>query len=64
MEREGLQVTAMKPMWFDSFYVSMLSERYQHGKDRLIPAFLTGLMSNLGAVGKASKCSSVIYLIR
>lgn len=58
----GMRVADMKPMWFDSFYVSMLSERYRHGKDRLIGAGLTGLLSNIRAIGKSSRCSSVIYV--
>ena len=63
MKRGGLEVKAMKPMWFDSFYVSMLSERYQYGKDKLPSAVLTGAISNMRAVGNAEACSSVIYLI-
>lgn len=64
MKKGGLEVKAMKPMWFDSFYVSMLSERYQHGKDRLAAAAMTGLASNLKVLGNPAACSSVIYLIR
>lgn len=60
----GLSVVRLKPMWFDSFYVSMLSERYRHGKDHLIGAALTGLRSNFKAWGNTGRCSSVIYIIR
>jgi 2-polyprenyl-3-methyl-5-hydroxy-6-metoxy-1,4-benzoquinol methylase len=60
----GFTLQAMKPMVFDSFYVSMLSERYQHGKDRLVQAALTGLQSNLKASGKPEKSSSVIYIAK
>jgi len=51
------------PMKFDSFYVSMLSEKYKHGKPNLIRAFLTGLQSNFKATS-ASGYSSVIYVFK
>jgi 2-polyprenyl-3-methyl-5-hydroxy-6-metoxy-1,4-benzoquinol methylase len=63
MELHGMQVLQYKPMWFDSFYVSMLSEQYKNGKGNLVAAFSHGLASNLSAMGKPEKCSSVIYII-
>ena len=63
MKMHGLQVNKMKPMWFDSFYVSMLSEEYKNGKGNSINAFWNGLISNIKAVFKKEKCSSVIYII-
>lgn len=59
----GLQLTTIRPMWFDSFYVSMLSEQYKNGKGNIIRACWNGLLSNLKAVGNNNKCSSVIYVI-
>jgi predicted SAM-dependent methyltransferase len=59
----GLQLAAVKPMWFDSFYVSMLSEQYKNGKGNIIKALFNGFMSNLKAWGNVRKCSSVIYVI-
>jgi len=61
--QHGLKIKAVKPMWFDSFYVSMLSEQYQNGKGNIIKAFFNGFMSNLKALGNTGKCSSVIYVI-
>lgn len=60
----GMQVVKTKPMWFDSFYVSMLSEQYRNGKGNIIGAFFTGLFSNIKAMINAEKCSSVIYIIK
>jgi hypothetical protein len=48
-------------MWFDAFYVSMLSEKYLHGRVRLLPAVISGAMSNLMALFNVKRCSSVIY---
>ena len=59
----NLKLFTIKPMWYDSFYVSMLSEKYKNGKGNIIKAFCYGFISNLKAMGDKSKCSSVIYVI-
>ena len=63
MNLHGLQVKKIKPMWFDSFYVSILSEQYKNSKGNMIAAFFTGLLSNIKAYFDKEKCSSVIYVI-
>jgi SAM-dependent methyltransferase len=63
IEKHGLKITAYKPMWFDSFYVSMLSSKYKKGKTNLPGAFFSGLGSNIKAMGDVKRCSSVIYII-
>lgn len=53
------------PMWFDAFYVSLLSEKYKHGGvSRVISAIVVGFLSNLKAVFKKGRCSSQIYVAR
>ena len=59
----NLKLITCKPMWFDSFYVSMLSEQYKNGKGNIIKAVFNGFISNLKALGNTRKCSSVIYVI-
>ncbi len=59
----GLKIDSIKPMWYDSFYVSMLSEKYKNGKGNIIKAFVIGLLSNLNAFFNKEKCSSLIYII-
>jgi 2-polyprenyl-3-methyl-5-hydroxy-6-metoxy-1,4-benzoquinol methylase len=63
MNKYGFDLVAIKPMYFDSFYVSMLSEKYRHGKLRLFSAALTGLVSNLKAI-KSKEYSSLIYVLK
>ena len=63
MKRHGLHVVAKKPMWFDSFYVSMLSEKYKIGKIGYLSAFIIGLLSNIKAIFQVDRCSSVVYII-
>ena len=52
-----------KPMKFDSFYVSMLSEKYKTGSIKYIKAFSNGLRSNMRA-NSAKEYSSVIYVFK
>jgi 2-polyprenyl-3-methyl-5-hydroxy-6-metoxy-1,4-benzoquinol methylase len=59
----GLKIDSIKPMWYDSFYVSMLSEKYKNGKGNMVKALFIGLISNLNAFFNKEKCSSVIYII-
>jgi len=59
----GFKLVETKPMKFDSFYVSMLSEKYKTGSIKYLRAFLTGLKSNLKAK-EAKDYSSVIYVFK
>jgi 2-polyprenyl-3-methyl-5-hydroxy-6-metoxy-1,4-benzoquinol methylase len=59
-----LVLTETFPMWFDSFYVSLLSTAYRSGRTDYAKAFLTGLASNLRALADTEKCSSIIYCCR
>ena len=62
-EKKGFSINTVKPMWFDSFYVSILSEQYKTGKNQYVKAFLNGLLSNLKTILDPKKCSSVIYIL-
>jgi ubiquinone/menaquinone biosynthesis C-methylase UbiE len=62
-ERVDMKLEKILPMKFDSFYVSLLSEKYKSGKMNYIKAFLVGLKSNWKA--KSSKeYSSHIYVLK
>jgi 2-polyprenyl-3-methyl-5-hydroxy-6-metoxy-1,4-benzoquinol methylase len=63
MELHGLKIEKMMPMWYDSFYVSMLSEKYKNGKGNIVKSFFIGFISNLKTVLNKEKCSSIIYVI-
>lgn len=58
-----LNVEKKKPMFFDSFYVSILSEKYKTGKSNFIKAFFVGLYSNFKAL-VSSEYSSLIYILK
>jgi len=60
---QQMNVVKILPMKFDSFYVSILSEKYKTGKNNFINAFCIGLLSNLKAMG-SKEYSSLIYIIK
>ncbi len=59
----GFSLEETKPMKFDSYYVSMLSEKYKTGSMNYIKAFLSGFKSN-SAAKDSSQYSSVIYIFK
>ncbi len=63
MERNGLKVLKHMPMWYDSFYISLLSSKYKSGKTNWPVAVWNGFRSNINASVDTTKCSSLIYLI-
>lgn len=72
MKTEGLKIIGLRPMMFDSYYVSLLSSKYKDGMRKRISgqgkinwpgAIFTGLRSNLKAMRNVEKCSSVIYIM-
>jgi 2-polyprenyl-3-methyl-5-hydroxy-6-metoxy-1,4-benzoquinol methylase len=51
-----------KPMWFDSFYISLLSSKYKYSKTGWVGAGVNGLRSNLTAMNDKDRASSLIYV--
>ena len=62
-KKEGLQLIKVLPMKFDSFYVSLLSEKYKSGRMNFLKAFFIGLKSNWVGNQKM-EYSSHIYVIK
>ena len=62
---EGFGFVCQKtlPMLFDSFYVSLLSEKYKRGFMNPFMAFWIGLRSNLKAK-RSGEYSSLIYVFK
>lgn len=64
LEKNDFILKEIKPMKFDSFYVSMLSEKYKRGNSSLpslVKAFATGIKSNVKASANKNY-SSLIYI--
>ncbi|MDP2089247.1 MAG: class I SAM-dependent methyltransferase [Flavobacteriaceae bacterium] len=60
---ENMEVIKIFPMKMDSFYVSLLSEKYKTGKMNYFKGFLIGLQSNIKAL-ISNEYSSHIYIIK
>ena len=58
-QNHGFELEDVKPMLFDSYYVSMLSEKYKSGS--IFYAAINGLKSNVKARNKINH-SSLIYI--
>lgn len=63
LSRFGFTLEETRPMVFDSYYVSMLSEKYRSGAINYLKAFISGLRSNMAAK-QPSEYSSVIYVFK
>jgi 2-polyprenyl-3-methyl-5-hydroxy-6-metoxy-1,4-benzoquinol methylase len=59
-ESVEMKVVNVHPLKYDSFYVSLLSEKHKTGKSNYLKAFWVGLKSNMKA-SKTSEYSSLIY---
>lgn len=63
-KKHDLEMFKILPMIFDSFYVSMLSEKIKTGKTNILRSMWNGFRSNLSAIKTGKTYSSQIYLIR
>ncbi len=62
-QREQMELVKILPMKFDSFYVSLLSEKYKTGRMNFVRAFFIGLWSNIKAKSDL-EYSSLIYVLK
>jgi len=60
---KDMELEKIKPMIFDSYYVSLLSEKNKTGKQNLIKAFIIGFRSNFSA-WTTREYSSLIYCFK
>ena len=58
-----MKVDKTLPMKYDSYYVSILSEKYKSGSTNFLKAFYIGFLSNLKAKS-TSEYSSLAYVIK
>jgi len=62
-QEEKIKLQKTLPLLFDSFYVSLLSEKYRNGKMNFVKAFWLGFISNLKA-RRSKQYSSHIYVLK
>lgn len=63
-EIKKLKIVETRPQVLDSFYVSLLSEKYLKSKLGMFKAFVYGLISNLKARNEERGYSSMIYIVK
>jgi 2-polyprenyl-3-methyl-5-hydroxy-6-metoxy-1,4-benzoquinol methylase len=59
----GFHLQETKPMYFDAFYIAMLSTKYQSGSTKLFESFIEGVKSNFKA-RQSGNYSSLIYIFK
>lgn len=59
----NMNVTKIIPMKMDSYYVSILSEKYKNGKSNTLKAIFIGFYSNIKALC-SKEYSSLIYILK
>ncbi|NJW51980.1 class I SAM-dependent methyltransferase [Salinimicrobium oceani] len=62
-EKKNFSLTSQKGLFFDSFYVSLLSEKYRSAATNVVKALMIGFISNLRAM-KDENYSSLAYFFR
>ena len=58
-----LKIVKILPQLLDSFYISLLSEKYMKGRSNFIKAFFQGAISNMKARKPETGYSSLIYIL-
>jgi hypothetical protein len=65
LKQFDMQLIQTKPMWYDSFYVSLLSEKYKKsGIMGILRAIAIASISNIKAIQNPERASSIIYEIK
>jgi len=63
-ENSGFEIVDIQGMKFDSYYVSLLSEKYKKNPLYLISAFFKGWYSNFKALKTPPNHSSLLYILK
>ena len=64
MSDHGFKLQSVKGMFFDPFYISLLSEKYKKGSVNPISAMWNGAITNLKGARDVQKHSSLLYTLR
>ncbi len=62
--KEGFEIIETRPMKFDAFYISLISEKYKTGKSNYFKAILNGVKSNFHGAFHNNNYSSIIYVLK
>lgn len=62
LEKLDMEIESIKPMRFDAYFISLLSEKHRSGSDRYLQAAYRGWKSNLKG-NRNGEYSSLLYII-
>lgn len=62
--KHQFEIKEMKPMYFDTFYISMLSEKNKNTFCASLIGLLKGALFFLRSLRHTQKCSSIIYILK
>ena len=60
--KHGFELIKTKPMLFDSYYISILSEEFRYGRKNFLKSILIGTISNIIGIISNRGCSSTTYI--
>ena len=63
-DRHNLRLEKIKPMYFDPFYISMLSEKYKGTFLGSIVGLVKGFYFYIRSLSDTKRCSSVVYILK
>lgn len=63
-KKHAFKLKEIIPMKFDSFYVSLLSEKNRTGNNNYLTSFINGWKSNIWAQKNGNNYSSLIYVLK
>lgn len=64
MQNAGFSCETIKPLFFDPFYISLLSNKYQYGSSGPLSAFISGIQTTIAGRRDIEKNSSLLYVFR
>jgi len=62
--KNGFEISSVRSLPLDVFYISMLSEKYKGTKLHFIPGIVKGIWFSMFSLVKKEKSSSLIYVVR
>ncbi|MCU0374136.1 MAG: class I SAM-dependent methyltransferase [Chitinophagaceae bacterium] len=62
--RHAFRLVARRAMWFDAFYIALLSEQYKHGRQRFLAALWVGVRCTFATLFNRTRASSIMYILK
>ncbi len=63
-KRNGFECQSLRPLWYDAFYIALLSHQHQCGQNRWLSSMYVGLRSNWRAYFDRERGSSLVYVLK